>query len=111
MASSRFTAGMLGRAGGLFLTLAAIAWMVAHTQWYVTIALFAAAAIAQIALFIQFASASDREIARFLDAIAFDDPSQNFNGLRHNGAFRDLGTAMSRVMERLRASRTEREEQ
>src|SRR5271163_3588866 len=105
MASSRFTAGLMGRTAGLFLTLAAIAWMIAHTQWYVTIALFAAAAVAQIALFAQFASASDREIARFLDAIAFDDPSQSFTGLHRSGAFRELGAAMSRVMERLRASR------
>src|ERR1700678_1528236 len=85
--------------------------MVMHTQWYVSIALVAAAAVAQITLFIEFATQSGREVARFLDAVSFDDTSQSFSGLRADAAYRELGEAMTRVLERLRMSRTQREEQ
>src|SRR5580692_7367741 len=111
MGSSRFRTGVALRSAALFVTFAAIAWMATHTQWYVCIALGAAMAFIQIALFLQFATYSSREIARFLDAVSFDDALQSFSGLRGDSAYSDLGSAMTRVLDRLRISRTEREEQ
>lgn len=111
MTSSRFRAGVAWRSVTLFLTLAALAWMTAHTQWYVTIALFVAAALAETGLLMRFSTRSSREVARFLDALAVDDLSQSFTELRSDGAFRDLGAAMERVLTKLRASRSERDAQ
>jgi nitrogen fixation/metabolism regulation signal transduction histidine kinase len=111
MGSSRFRTGIALRSAALFLTFAAIAWMTMHTQWYVCIALGVAMALIQIALFMQFATYSSREIARFLDAVSFDDALQSFSGLRGDSAYHELGSAMTRVLDRLRVSRTQREEQ
>jgi nitrogen fixation/metabolism regulation signal transduction histidine kinase len=111
MGSSRFRTGMALRATALFATLALIAWMLARTHWYVSIALGMAAVVAQFVAFMRYASASGREVARFLDAVAFDDPAQSFAGLRSDAIYRELGGAMAGVLDRLRASRAQREEQ
>ncbi|MGH8219124.1 MAG: sensor histidine kinase [Steroidobacteraceae bacterium] len=106
-----FAAGVVLRITVLFLTILAAAWMIANTSWYVTIALCIAAALAEATLLVRFATQSSRELARFLDALAVDDTSQGFSVLSNDSAHRELGAAMGRVLARLRASRTEREEQ
>jgi nitrogen fixation/metabolism regulation signal transduction histidine kinase len=111
MGSSPFRIGVVVRATALFLTVGAAAWMIANTQWYVTISLFIAAALVEAIALIRFSSQSSREIARFLDALSVDDLSQSFSGLTADDAHHELGTAMERVLTRLRASRTERDEQ
>ncbi|HEV2271975.1 MAG TPA: ATP-binding protein [Steroidobacteraceae bacterium] len=111
MASNRYWTGIVVRTTALFLTVAAVAWMLANTQWYVTITLGAALTFAEAAFLVRFATQSSRELARFLDALSFDDLSQSFAGLTADRAHRELGTAMDRVLARLRASRSERDEQ
>jgi two-component system nitrogen regulation sensor histidine kinase NtrY len=111
MVSNRFRIGIALRTAVLFLTTVLIAWMIEHTQWYVTIAVGAGAGFAQVIGLMQFATRSSRELARFLDAISFDDVSQTFSGLHSDSTFRELGAAMTRVLQRLRAGRSEREEQ
>jgi two-component system, NtrC family, nitrogen regulation sensor histidine kinase NtrY len=111
MASSPFRTGVAVRTAALFLTVGAVAWMIANTQWYVTISLFIAAALYEAIALVRFSTQSSREIARFLDALSVDDLSQSFSGLTADGAHRELGTAMERVLTRLRASRSERDEQ
>jgi len=111
MGFSRFRSGVALRASALFFTFLLVTWMVTHTQWYVSIALVGAAALAQIALFVEFATQSGREVARFLDAVSFDDTTQSFSGLSADTAYHELGEAMTRVLERLRMSRSQREEQ
>jgi nitrogen fixation/metabolism regulation signal transduction histidine kinase len=111
MASSPFRVGVAVRTATLFLTVGVVAWMIANTQWYVTISLFIAAAVAEAVGLVRFSTQSSREVARFLDALAVDDLSQSFSGLTADGAHRELGTAMERVLARLRASRSERDEQ
>jgi two-component system, NtrC family, nitrogen regulation sensor histidine kinase NtrY len=111
MGFSRFRAGIALRAAALLLTIVAIAAMMARTQWYVTIALCVAAAVAEVALLMRFATQSSREVARFLQAISFDDTSQSFSGLSGDSAHRELGNAMARVLDLLRTGRAERESQ
>ena len=106
MEFSRFRTGMAVRTGALLVTFVLAMWMALDTQWYVSAALVLAAALTQTALLYQFATQSGREVARFLDAIAFDDASQSFSNLTSDFAFRDLGAAMTRVIERLHSSRT-----
>jgi two-component system, NtrC family, nitrogen regulation sensor histidine kinase NtrY len=111
MVSSPFRTGVAVRTAALFLTVGAVAWMIANTQWYVTISLFIAAALYEAVALVRFSTQSSREIARFLDALSVDDLSQSFSGLTADGAHRELGTSMERVLTRLRASRSERDEQ
>jgi nitrogen fixation/metabolism regulation signal transduction histidine kinase len=111
MVSSHFRAGIALRTAGLCITLVVVACMISRTQWYVTIALCTAVIIGQTLMLIHFATQSSREVARFLDALSFEDTSQSFSGLTSDSAYGDLGAAMGRVLERLRAGRSERQEQ
>ncbi|MGA7541241.1 MAG: ATP-binding protein [Steroidobacteraceae bacterium] len=111
MAFSRFHSGIALRVGALFLTIAAVAWTIAHTGWYVTITLLSAAALAEAISLVRFSTQASREVARFLDAVAVDDTSQSFTAMASDAAHRELGTAMERVLARLRTSRRERDEQ
>lgn len=111
MAYSGFRTGVAVRTAALALTIVAVACMIAQTRWYVTITLVLATALAQLVGLVRFATQSSREVARFLDAISFDDTSQSFSGLLGDSAHRELGTAMARVLTQLRVVRSEREEQ
>jgi two-component system nitrogen regulation sensor histidine kinase NtrY len=111
MGYSRFRTSVALRAVALALTIVAVACMIAQTRWYVTITLVLAIALAQIVALVRFATQSSREVARFLDAISFDDTSQSFSGLLSDSAHSELGAAMTRVLTQLRVVRSEREEQ
>ena len=111
MGFSRFRAGIALRIVALFVTLVAAAAMMAGTHWYVTITLVGIAIVAQAAMLMRFATQSSREVARFLQAISFDDSSQSFSALSGDSVHRELGAAMARVLDLLRAGRSEREEQ
>ena len=108
---SRFQAGILFRLVALLLTMAATAWIILNTGWYVTTALFAAAVGAQVIALLHFANRPGREVARFLDAVAFDDNTIAFSALSHDPALSGLGAAMTRVLDQLRTGRAQREEQ
>jgi two-component system nitrogen regulation sensor histidine kinase NtrY len=109
MGFSRFRAGIALRAVLLFLTAVAVAEMLARTQWYITIVLCIAGALVQVLLLIRFAAQSSREVARFLEAVSFDDTSPSFSGLTGDGVHRELGVAMAHVLDSLRIGRAERE--
>ena len=111
MAYSRFSVGAAVRIVFFCLTVAIVAWMTVNTQAYLTIAILVAAALAQMTLLMRFVTQSSREMASFLDAICVDDTSLSFSRLRRDVVYRELGEAMARVVERLRVSRAEREEQ
>jgi nitrogen fixation/metabolism regulation signal transduction histidine kinase len=111
MAYSRFQLGVALRTVALALTIVAAACLIAQTRWYVTIALCLATALAQIAGLARFATQSSREVARFLEAISFDDTSLSFSGLAGDSAHSELGKAMAGVLTKLRVVRSEREEQ
>jgi two-component system, NtrC family, nitrogen regulation sensor histidine kinase NtrY len=111
MAYSRFQVGIALRTVALALTIVAAACLIAQTRWYVTIALCLATAFAQIAGLARFATQSSREVARFLEAISFDDTSLSFSGLMGDSAHSELGNVMAGVLAKLRVVRSEREEQ
>lgn len=111
MGFSRFHASIVLQVIGLAITLAASTWMIGYTHWYITIALVVGIALLQISLLIRFVSRSDQEVARFLSAIAFDDPATSFGRLSNDSAFAALGAAMTRVLEQLRVGREKQQEQ
>lgn len=111
MVYSRFRAGVAARAALLCATFVGLAWVLLATRWYATGMLLAAAAGLQVWLLIRFAESANRDVAHFLDALSFDDVSQDFARLAQDPATSELGQAMTRVLDSLRQSRTEREEQ
>jgi two-component system, NtrC family, nitrogen regulation sensor histidine kinase NtrY len=108
---SRFQAGILFRLMALVATLALLAWVMLNTGWYVTIALLMAVVAGEVIALMHFATRSGREVARFLDAVAFDDSTIAFSALSHDTALAELGAAMTRVLDQLRTGRAQREEQ
>ncbi|HEY1876316.1 MAG TPA: ATP-binding protein [Rhizomicrobium sp.] len=108
---SRFQAGILFRLMALIATLALLAWVMLNTGWYVTIALLMAVVAGEVIALMHFATRSGREVARFLDAVAFDDNTIAFSALSHDTALAELGAAMTRVLDQLRTGRAQREEQ
>jgi len=111
MGYSRFEFGVFLRVTGLVVTLAVLAWMAVKTDWYVTLALVAVALFAQAALLAHFASRSGREVARFLNAVAFGDNSASFASFSGDHAFSELNSSMTRVLDQLRSGQAERAEQ
>jgi two-component system nitrogen regulation sensor histidine kinase NtrY len=111
MAFSNFQTGILARTAVLLALLTLLAWMATHTNWYVTMTICVATVVMQAAMLTRYAKRAGREVARFLDAIAFNDASTTFAGLSRDRNFGDLGAAMTRVLEQLRSSQAEREEQ
>jgi nitrogen fixation/metabolism regulation signal transduction histidine kinase len=111
MVYNRLAAGVAARSAGLGATFIALAWVLTQTHWVVTAALLVVAAAVETWLLVRFAEASNREVARFLDALSFDDVTQTFSGLSRDTSGRELGQAMSRVIDKLRQTRSEREEQ
>ena len=111
MTSSAFQTSIVWRICALALTLFADAWILQNTRWPMSAVLCTMAAVAQVVLLIHFVSRSGREVARFLDAVSLDDFTQSFAGLRDDPAYVELAAAMGRVLDKLRASRGEREEQ
>ncbi|MBS0282380.1 MAG: hypothetical protein JSR25_14515, partial [Proteobacteria bacterium] len=95
----------------MLITIVALAWMLARTSWYLSATLLSIMALGQTLLLVKFTTRWSREAARFLEAVSFGDNSANFGGLARDRSFGDLGLAMNQVMERLRTSRAEREEQ
>ena len=111
MVSDRFQTGMTLRVMLILSTALLLGYVAMRTDWYVSMALLALAVIGETLMLIQFALRWSREVTRFLDAVAFDDASASFSGLSCDSVFGELGSAMDRVMEKLRLGRVEREEQ
>jgi two-component system, NtrC family, nitrogen regulation sensor histidine kinase NtrY len=111
MASNRYYTGIALRIGLLISTIILLAWMVAHTEWYVSMGLLVIAAVAESSLLIHFTTKWSRDVTRFLESVSFEDTTARFPGLAGDRVFRDLGIAMGKVMERLSHGRAEREEQ
>ncbi|MES1189648.1 MAG: ATP-binding protein [Steroidobacter sp.] len=111
MAFNRFETGILPRAAILFCTMGVLAWVATQTRWYATMLVLGTTVIFQMVLMLRFVTHTSREIARFFDAVAFDDGTATFTSLSNDGRFAELGAAMGRVLEQLRVGRLEREEQ
>jgi two-component system nitrogen regulation sensor histidine kinase NtrY len=106
---SSFRTGISIRLAAFSGSILVVAWMLDHTHFYLTTFLCIAAAIAQAVFMVRFVTKSHLEVARFLEAIAVDDVSQNFSGIEGREAHPELGFAISRALARLRLGRSERE--
>jgi len=105
MAFSRFAVRLCARAGLFFALLAASAYLVAAAHLYaVAIAAAALAAIQGLAL-LRSIGRTNRELARFVGAIRYDDLSQSFASGPAGSGFGDLGRAFDGAMRRFREAR------
>jgi two-component system nitrogen regulation sensor histidine kinase NtrY len=111
MGSSRFALFALLRVAFLGLTLAAAAMLIVNTQWYATTLIVLAAVVYQWFGLLSFVNTSNREIGRLLTAIEYEDLTQTFSDRGLGGTFRELAQGLTRVVDKLRSTRRDREEQ
>jgi two-component system nitrogen regulation sensor histidine kinase NtrY len=111
MGFNRFQTGVTLRVAALMVTALVVAWMLEHTPWYVSVTVCATILLGQVTELVHFTLRINRELARFLEALTFDDTTQTFTGLSSDRTFRELGAAMGTVQERIRRGRKEKEEQ
>lgn len=82
-----------------------------QTSFYFTAVLVGVLIVYQIAALIRLVEKTNRDLARFLDAIEFDDFTQSFANVRGGRSFRDLRASFSNVMRKFQGARSEKEAQ
>ncbi|MES2766387.1 MAG: ATP-binding protein [Bacteroidota bacterium] len=78
---------------------------------FVSFGLIFSLAVFQIFELIRYVQMSNRELARFLQAIAYEDFSQTFQKAPKNSSFKELNDAFVQIIEKFRRTRAETEEQ
>lgn len=110
MASDRFGLALTARLLVLFATLAALAHVVVATSLVMVGIVIAVAAVVQGALVIRAVHRTNRELARLVGALRYDDYQQSF-GAALGGSFAELARALDAVVRRFRDARFDREAQ
>ena len=111
MAFNRFATQLLAQTAVLFALLVALAAVLQSTEFVVVPCLLGAAVILQAGRVYRFVNRTNLELARFLDAVRYDDFSQSFSMGHLGESFGELKTAFDTVMDRFRATREARESQ
>lgn len=96
---------------GILATMLLLGWCVLHTPYYATMLVLGLALLVQVAALLRLVHTTNRELARFLEALQYLDLSQSFGTRGKSTSFRELGTALNAVAERFRVARSEREQQ
>lgn len=111
MAFDRFATRLALRVAVLFVLLAAVAWVIATTRFVAVPLVLIALAVAQGIGVVRFVGQTNRELARFLSAVRYDDYSQSFATGRLGATFAELEASFDAVMARFREARLERDAQ
>jgi len=107
---ARFATGLLVRVAVLFALLAGLACTLFATEFHAVPLIVGALAVAQAGLIVRFVGRTNRELARFLTAVRYDDVTQSFSSARPGAGFGDLDRALEQAMHRFRDTRRADEE-
>ncbi|QJE72530.1 PAS domain-containing protein [Aerophototrophica crusticola] len=111
MGSKRFELNVTVRVALLALSSMLLGVLLVATEYRATTLLVAVAILVQVGGLLRTVTTTNRELSRFLTAIAHSDFSQTF-GMRGLGsAFDELGSAFTTVLERFKATRADTERQ
>lgn len=91
------------------LAMAAFVWLLVLPGYHSSMLLAGAAMALAIAEVWRYASRTNREVARFLDAARYEDYSQRFDYRNDGSGFRELGEAFTDILERMQDRSTNRE--
>jgi len=106
-----FTRGVLWRVAGLLASLLGLSWAIAAGITPLVAVSFAALALLATWELIRFVHRTNRTLARFLDALRYEDFSQSFRGEEGGAGFEVLSHSLETVMQRLRKRRAKQEEE
>lgn len=111
MGFSHFSFGLVWRSLIFLATLSALVLVITQTHWYATALILIVASLAEIVWLNHFANRANQRLARFIEALAYDDVGQSFAITGRNRGERALVQAMAEAMARLGRGRAEREAQ
>lgn len=94
----------------LSVTIAALFYLILHTNLFATIVIVTALVLYQIFSLLHYVEKTNRDLTRFLQSIQHADFSQSFTGGGLGTSFDDLKAAFTRVTDEFRRARAEKEE-
>ena len=111
MKFNRFNVLVIARILVLCANFIAIAFLIQQTQLAYTVGLLSVLAIIQIVELLWYVNSAQRDLAKFLFAIKYEDYSVNFADQKLNKQFSNLSQAFQDIIEKLRFARIEKESQ
>lgn len=111
MKFNRFNLLAVARILVLCANFLAIAFLVRETQLVYTVGLLACLAIIQVIDLLWFINSAQRDLAKFLFAIKYEDYSVNFVDKKLNRQYSNLSQAFQDITDKLRFARIEKESQ
>ena len=94
----------------LVVLLATVGYLVVEPGYPVLRLLLAGVALLQLAEIVHFIRRTNRELARFLDAVRYTDFSQRFQMQQMGAGFEELGEVFTGIVERFQELRNKQEE-
>ena len=85
-------------------------YLLLQTQFYAATMIITMMSVYQIYSLIHYVEKTNRDLARFLDAIKHSDFSQSFGGAGLGSSFDELKSAFTVVLDKFRMARAEKEE-
>ena len=111
MAFSRFRLLVVVQIALILATGTLFVWLLAATEFTMSALLVGAAWVLATVTLVRYVESTNRRLSRFLLAIRHADYSQTFSSSELGPSFDELAATMNGVLERLRETRNDREEQ
>ncbi|MFM2043442.1 MAG: hypothetical protein RLY86_2018 [Pseudomonadota bacterium] len=111
LGGKRFEMNVTLRVAALAFSSMLLGVLLVATEYRATALLVAIAILVQIGGLLRKVTVTNRELSRFLTAIAHSDFSQTFSMRGMGSAFDDLGASFTTVLERFKATRADTERQ
>jgi nitrogen fixation/metabolism regulation signal transduction histidine kinase len=92
-------------------TLFLFVYLTLHSEFYLTAILTSLVVIVQVYALFRYVDRMNSDLRRFLQSIRYDDFTQTFSHQGRGRSFEELSTALTTVMENIRRTRAEKEEQ
>jgi two-component system nitrogen regulation sensor histidine kinase NtrY len=106
----RFRVQVILRILLLSATIFGFIYFIMTTQLYTTMLVTGFLILYQVFALVRFVERTNQYLSRFFLAIKYGDFSQTFSGKELGGSFRELVTAFDEVMDKVRQTRSEKEE-
>lgn len=111
MVFKKFTIEVVIRTILLLLTLMGLAWLISDGAKLITSVIVGAVSILQVWWLIKVVDRTNTELARFLNAIRYNDFQQSFSIEHLGSSFGELNAAFDDIIKKFRDARTEKETQ
>ncbi|UCH98785.1 MAG: GHKL domain-containing protein [Candidatus Aminicenantes bacterium] len=85
-------------------------YFILYTKLYTTILVMGFVILYQVYALIRFVEKTNQHLSRFFQAVKYDDFSQSFTGKELGASYRELVKAFNEVMDKVRQTRSEKEE-